>query len=87
MLGLAGNFYKVVFGATPAECTGEEEIPTINTLACSAGVFVRARDRKFAAMLAWVKWVGASPFSLTPNPSDVFLSFPKPLPSLNPRWR
>ena len=24
-LGLAGIFYKVVFGATPAECTGEEE--------------------------------------------------------------
>ena len=30
-LGLAGIFYKVVFGATPAECTGEEEIPAINT--------------------------------------------------------
>ena len=30
-LGLAGIFYKVVFGATPAECTGEEENPAINT--------------------------------------------------------
>lgn len=30
-LGLATIFYKVVFGATPAECAGEEENPAINT--------------------------------------------------------
>ena len=30
-LGLAGIFYKVVFGATPAECTGEEKNPAVNT--------------------------------------------------------
>ena len=30
-LGLAGIFYKVVFGTTPAECTGEEENLAINT--------------------------------------------------------
>ena len=28
-----------------------------------------------------------SPFSLTPTPHDTFSSLPKPLPSLNPRWR
>ena len=30
-LGLAGIFYKVVFGAAPTECTGEEENSAINT--------------------------------------------------------
>ena len=30
-LALAGIFYRVVFGATPAECTGEEENPVITT--------------------------------------------------------
>ena len=28
------------------------------SIACGAGVFFKARDHKFAAILTWEKWVG-----------------------------
>ena len=44
-----------------------------------------ARDRKFAAILAWVRWVRRGRGKWVTSPFS--LSLPKPFPSLNPRWR
>jgi len=43
----------------------------------------KAQSSRFADMLVYKN---CSPFSLTPTPLDAFLSLPKPLPILNPRW-
>ena len=52
-LGLAGIFYKVVSGATPAECTGEEEIPAINTP--SGNVETRDSSGRFSSSTKLLK--------------------------------
>ena len=52
-LGLAGIFYKVVFGATPAECMGEEENPAINTP--SGNVQTRDSSGRFSSSTKLLK--------------------------------
>ena len=56
-------------------------------LACSAGVFLKARDRKFAAILefatilTWEKWVGRGWRKMDEN---AYFSFSSPSPVASP---